>query len=66
MVVPLPEDPVTLLLVSSQASDRSSLARILAPSNWNLRVRMTCRDGLALLREISMPVVICDSESAGC
>src|SRR6478672_10336213 len=61
--IPLPEHPVTLLLVSEQVSDWISLAGILSRSNWELRVRTTCRDALALLRETHLPVVICDDES---
>jgi DNA-binding NtrC family response regulator len=54
---------VTLLLVSEQVSDWISLAGILSRSNWELRVRTTCRDALTLLRETHLPVVICDDES---
>ena len=63
MVLPLPEHPVSLLLVSAQPSDHHSLAGILAHSNWNLKIRTTCADGLTLLRDSCLPVVICDDES---
>src|SRR5690242_15206027 len=63
--LPLPETPVTLLLVTAHASDRVSLQRILPHSGWKLQVRATCRDGLALLRHGSIPVIICDAENHG-
>ena len=65
VVLPLPENPVSLLLVSAQPSDHHSLARILARSHWKLKVRTTCAEGLALLRDSCLPVVICDDESTG-
>jgi DNA-binding NtrC family response regulator len=55
---------VSLLLVSEQVSDWISLAGILSRSNWNLRVRTTCREALTLLRKTPLPVVICDDESS--
>jgi DNA-binding NtrC family response regulator len=60
--LPLPDAPVTILLVSAHRSDRTSLQQILAHSYWRLRVCTNCRDGLTLLRQARMPVVICDAE----
>jgi DNA-binding response OmpR family regulator len=54
-----------MALISAVASDRSCLARILAQSKWSLKVRMSCRDGMALLREHHVPVVICDAGLRG-
>jgi len=59
--LPLPDIPVTVLLVSGQPVDRSSLQQILARSRWKLQVRATCPQGLALLRQRRIPVVICDA-----
>jgi DNA-binding response OmpR family regulator len=59
--LPLPDIPVTVLLVSGQPADRSSLQQILVRSRWKLQVRATCSEGLALLRQVSFPVVICDA-----
>jgi DNA-binding NtrC family response regulator len=61
--VPLPEKPVTVLLVSAHQTDRTSLQHILACTCWKLQVRTDWRDGLALLRQSRVPVVICDSET---
>jgi DNA-binding NarL/FixJ family response regulator len=58
--LPLPEAPVTVLLVSAHPSDRISLQRILAGTDWKLQVRTTCHDGITLLRQKRVPVVICD------
>ena len=63
MVLPLPESPVSLLLISAQPSDLSSLTTILAGSNWKLKVRRNCDDVLALLHHYHLPVIICDDES---
>jgi DNA-binding NtrC family response regulator len=60
--LPLPDTHVTVLLVSAHQSDHISLQRILARSCWKLQVRANWRDGLALLRQRRVPVVICDGE----
>src|SRR5262249_55183013 len=65
VVIFLPEIPVSVLLVSADMPDRCSLAGIMARTNWSLRVRSTCHEALALLRETPMPVVICDEKVAG-
>ena len=59
--LPLPDVPVTVLLVSGQPADRRSLQQILARSCWKLQVSATCAEGLALLRQKRVPVVICDA-----
>lgn len=63
--LPLPGTPVTVLLVSTHPSDRLDLQRIMARSSWRLQVRATCGDGLALLRQKRVAVVICDGERDG-
>jgi len=55
-----PEEAVRILLVSSDASNRSSLASIIGHSNWSLHEVPTCCEALAFLRIQHVGVVICD------
>jgi DNA-binding NtrC family response regulator len=54
--------PMTTLLVSPAAHDHAVLKQIFSRSNWHLRSAFTCQEALTLLREESIPVVLCNRE----
>ena len=56
------KDRATLLVVSSFQEDLVQLRRMLDRSVWNLRSAGTFQEALALLRENSVAVVICERD----
>jgi DNA-binding NtrC family response regulator len=54
--------PMTTLLVSPTPSDHAALKHIFSRSNWHLRSVFNCQEALTLLREESIPVVLCNRQ----
>jgi DNA-binding response OmpR family regulator len=57
-----PEKIVTVLAVSPLEEDHVFLGHIFSHSNWKIHVARSCSEALQLLRERTIPVVLCDSE----
>lgn len=59
-LVPSPEEPVPVLLVSLSADDEAALCRILAHPNWQLHGSANCKQALEYLRRQRVPIVVCE------
>jgi len=62
--IPSPEGTVPVLAVSPLAEDRVRLREILSQGNWKLHEASGCREALALLREQTVPVLLCERDHA--
>jgi DNA-binding NtrC family response regulator len=61
---PSPERTPAVLAVSPLPADRSQLREILSQASWELHEASTCREALALLRDHSVPVLLCERDHA--
>jgi len=62
--VPLPDEPVPVLLVNFAAEDQAALCEILAHPNWELHGRASGKQALAFLRGRRVPVVLYERDQA--
>jgi DNA-binding NtrC family response regulator len=58
--VPSPERTARALAVSPLPADRVRLREILSQGNWKLHEASDCCEALALLRDQSVPVLLCE------
>jgi len=63
-LVPVPDEPASVLLVSFSAEDQAALCQILAHPNWQLHGRASCRQALAFLSRRPVPVVVCERDQS--
>jgi CheY-like chemotaxis protein len=62
--IPLPEGSAIALAVSPLPTDRIRLREILCPGNWKLHEASDCHEALMLLRDQSVPVLLCERNHA--
>jgi len=62
--VPSPEQTAGVLAVSSSPADRGRLREILSQANWKLHEASDCGEALAMLRDQSVPVLLCERDHA--
>jgi len=62
--IPSPKRSGAVLAVSPSPDDRIRLREILSRENWELREASDCRGALALLRDQSVPVLLCERDHA--
>ncbi len=62
--IPSPEGTAAVLTVSSLSVDLVRLREILAQGNWELHEASDCCEALALLRDESVPVLLCECDHA--
>ena len=62
--VPSTEQTAAVLAVSSSPADRGRLREILSQANWKLHDASDCSEALAMLRDQSVPVLLCDRNHA--
>jgi DNA-binding response OmpR family regulator len=62
--IPSPEGAAAVLAVSPLSDDRVRLREILSQGNWELHEASDCRGALALLRDQSVPVILCERDHA--
>ena len=60
--IPQPHRTVTVLEVSPDESDHSTLIEIFSHSNWKLHIARTCAEAVAFLAKKLIPVVVCERE----
>jgi len=61
---PSPEKTAGVLAVSSSPADRGRLREILSQANWKLHEASDCSEALAMLRDQSVPVLLCERDHA--
>jgi DNA-binding response OmpR family regulator len=62
--IPSPEGTAVALAVSPLPADRARLREILSQGNWKLHEASDCGEALALLRDESVPVLLCERHHA--
>ena len=62
--IPSPEGTAAVLAVSLLPADRIRLREILSRGNWKLHEASDCHEALALLRDQSVPVLLCERDHA--
>src|ERR1035441_5713219 len=62
--IPSPEGTAVALAVSPLPADRARLREILSQGNWKLHEASDCGEALALLRDESVPVLLCERDHA--
>src|SRR5664279_198821 len=62
--IPSPERTATVLAVSALPADRVRLQEIHSQGNWKLHEASDCDEALALLRDESVPVLLCERDHA--
>ena len=62
--IPSPERTARALAVSPLPADRVRLREILSQGNWELHEASDCCGALALLRDHSVPVLLCERDHA--
>jgi DNA-binding NtrC family response regulator len=62
--VPSPERTAAVRAVSALPADRVRLQEILSQGNWKLHEASNCCEALALLRDRSVPVLLCERDHA--
>jgi hypothetical protein len=62
--IPSLEGTALVLAVSPLTADRVRLREILSQGNWKLHEASDCHEALALLRGLTVPVLLCDREHA--
>ena len=62
--IPSPEGTVAVLAVGPLPADRIRLREILSQRNWRLHEASDCFEALALLRNQSVPVLLCERDHA--
>src|SRR5664280_1963118 len=62
--IPSPEGTATVLAVSPLPADRVRLREIFSQRNWKLHEATDCGEALALLRDESFPVLLCERDHA--
>ena len=62
--IPSPEGTAAVLAVSPLPADRVRLREILSQGNWKLHEASDCREALALLRDHSVTVLLCERDHA--
>lgn len=62
--IPSPEGPAAVLAVSPLPADRVRLREILSQGNWKLHEASGCCEALALLRDHSVTVLLCERDHA--
>ena len=60
----MPERTAVALAVSPLPADRARLREILSQGNWELHEASDCCGALALLRDQSVPVLLCERDHA--
>ena len=60
--IPLPERTARALAVSPLPADRARLREILSQRNWKLHEASDCCEALALLRDQTVPVLLCERD----
>ena len=60
--IPSPEGTAVALAVSPSPADRARLREILSQGNWKLHEASDCCGALALLRDQSVPVLLCERD----
>jgi len=63
---PSPQQTAAALAISPSPADRVRLREILSPANWKLYEASGCREAMTLLREQSVPVVLCERDQTDC
>ena len=61
---PSPDQTAGVLAVSSSPADRGRLREILSQANWKLHEASDCSEALAMLRDQSVPVLLCERDHA--
>ncbi|MEN6533864.1 MAG: hypothetical protein ABFD60_08905 [Bryobacteraceae bacterium] len=62
--IPSPEGTIAVLAVSPLPADRIRLREIFSQENWKLHEASDCCEALALLRDESVPVLLCERDQA--
>jgi DNA-binding response OmpR family regulator len=62
--IPSPEGTAAVLAVSPLSADFVRLREILSQGNWKLHEAADCCEALALLRDESVPVLLCERDQA--
>jgi DNA-binding response OmpR family regulator len=62
--IPSPEGTAVVLAVSPLPADRVRLREILSQNNWKLHEASDCCEAVALLRDQSVPVLLCERDHA--
>ena len=62
--IPSPEGTAVVLAVSPLPADRVRLREILSRENWKLHEASDCCEAVALLRDQSIPVLLCERDHA--
>ena len=62
--IPSPEGTIPVLAVSPLSADLVRLREILSQGNWKLHEASGCREALALLRNQTVPVLLCERDHA--
>ena len=61
---PSPDQTAGVLAVSSSPADRGRLREILSQANWKLHEASDCSEALEMLRDQSVPVLLCERDHA--